>query len=77
MQATRDQVVAEFNAAAGRQKPSLAEMFTDVYDEKLPHLAEQVCSLHALVLTGQEQQMLAHIAKYPESFDLSHHARSN
>mmetsp|Transcript_100521 Transcript_100521/g.287910 ORF Transcript_100521/g.287910 Transcript_100521/m.287910 type:complete len:135 (+) Transcript_100521:1467-1871(+) len=52
----RLEVLKALEAAETAGKPSLEEMFTDVFDEKPAHLVEQ------------EEAMLAHIAKYPDKY---------
>jgi 2-oxoisovalerate dehydrogenase E1 component alpha subunit len=54
--ASTHQVLKALEAAETAGKPSLEEMFTDVFDEKPAHLVEQ------------EEAMLAHIAKYPDKY---------
>jgi len=50
-------VLRALEAAEGKPKPPLSELFTDVYAEKPQHLKEQ------------EAALAEHIAKYPEHYD--------
>jgi 2-oxoisovalerate dehydrogenase E1 component alpha subunit len=59
---TRQLILKSFSAAEKVKKPSVSELFTDVYDVLPPHLLEQ-------------QQELERLCKqYPEHFDKSAHA---
>ncbi len=55
--AERLAVLRALEAAEGKPKPPLSELFTDVYAEKPQHLKEQ------------EAALAEHIAKYPEHYD--------
>lgn len=57
----REQVMREFELSAQRLKPAISEMFNDVYDAKLPHLAQQEAEMHA------------HIRKYPGNYNTAAH----
>jgi 2-oxoisovalerate dehydrogenase E1 component alpha subunit len=59
---SRQQILKAFSAAEKKKKPSIKELFTDVYDELPRHLLEQ-------------QQELERLCKqYPDHFDKSQHA---
>ena len=53
----RKEILKSFNAAEKRKKPSIKELFTDVYDEVPPHLQLQRTELDRL------------IKQYPEHYD--------
>lgn len=53
-------VLAAMNKAEQRAKPSIDELFTDVYHDLPPHLKEQ------------KAQLLAHLLKYPNAYDHRH-----
>ena len=59
---TRKRIMEAFNKAEKQKKPPVRELFTDVFDTPTPLLREQ------------EQEMLAHIAKYPADYPLDQHA---
>ena len=54
-------VLGTLESAESAPKPSVFDMFTDVYAEMPPHLREQ------------RDQMMEHIKKYPEHYDLNEH----
>lgn len=64
-QAVRDRerklVLQAMDTAEKRDKPTFDKLFEDVYDEKPKHILKQ------------EQEMFAHIAKYPEHYHNSSH----
>ena len=55
----RKDILKSFNSAEKRKKPSIDELFTDVYDEIPPHLKEQQAELNRLM------------KEYPEHYDTS------
>jgi 2-oxoisovalerate dehydrogenase E1 component alpha subunit len=60
---TRKSVLKAFSRAEKLKKPSINELFTDVYDEVLPHLKEQQDELKRILET------------YPEHFNTDAHAK--
>lgn len=54
--AERLAVLRALEAAEGKPKPPLSELFTDVYADKPAHLREQ------------ERELAEHVAKYPEHY---------
>jgi 2-oxoisovalerate dehydrogenase E1 component alpha subunit len=66
-QETRDlervEVLRALESAENKSKPGTDELFTDVYAEIPAHIQEQ------------KEELLAHIEKYPEHYDLNapHH----
>lgn len=62
IETAKAEVRKEFGLAQKRKKPSLSEMFEDVYQDK-PEILKQ-----------QEAKMKEHIAKYPEEYDTSNYA---
>ncbi|TMW63488.1 hypothetical protein Poli38472_002429 [Pythium oligandrum] len=56
----RMNVLAALQKAETKGPPALETLFEDVYDHKLPHLLEQ------------EQEMLEHVAKYPDHYAAGH-----
>lgn len=61
---TRTDVLAALTRAESRLKPPVSELFTDVYDQPLPHLLAQEAAL--------QQHLHKHASEYP----LSDHAPS-
>jgi 2-oxoisovalerate dehydrogenase E1 component alpha subunit len=59
----RKQVLESLKKAEQEKKPSINELFTDVYDTLPPHLQEQ------------KKQLEEHLAKYPEAYPLNQHAQ--
>lgn len=59
-QTERKAVLKAMVTAEQKEKPPRSELFTDVYDEILPHLAKQ------------QADMEAHVAKYPEVYSSTH-----
>jgi 2-oxoisovalerate dehydrogenase E1 component alpha subunit len=59
---TRKRIVEAFNKAEKRKKPPVHELFTDVYDTLPP------------LLQAQEQELRAHLAKYPKDYPVDQHA---
>jgi len=57
----RAAMLEALEVAEHRGKPAVTELFTDVYDEKIP------------VLVEQEQHLQEHMAKYPEHYFSSGH----
>jgi 2-oxoisovalerate dehydrogenase E1 component alpha subunit len=57
----RKQVLTALETAEKRPKPPVSELFTDVYDKKLP------------ILEQQEAELQAHMAKYPEHYAIGGH----
>jgi len=62
---SRKQIVEAFNKAEKRLKPKISDLFTDVYDQLPPHLKEQ------------QEELRAHLAKYPNDYPVSLHAEEN
>lgn len=61
----KDVVMAALANAEGTLKPAISQVFADVYDTLQPHLIEQ------------EQEMLAHLAQYPDAYPLNDYASSD
>jgi len=59
---TRKEVLEALKRAEQQKKPSIDELFTDVYDTIPKHLQEQ------------KNQMLEHISKYPDDYPTENHA---
>ncbi|RKP18578.1 hypothetical protein ROZALSC1DRAFT_29749 [Rozella allomycis CSF55] len=57
----RKEVLKEFSAAEKKKKPSIDEVFTDVYDVLPPHLLEQ------------QQKLKEHLEKYKDEYNLDDH----
>ena len=57
----RANVLIALEKAEQKDKPLLDTMFEDVYEEMPPHLARQ------------QQEMLAHVAKYPDQYPIGGH----
>lgn len=55
-ESTRSAVLLAMQTAENKPKPAMDQVFEDVYQKKEPHLIQQ------------EQEMLEHIAKYPEHY---------
>eukprot|EP01090_Pellita_catalonica_P019945 TRINITY_DN6930_c0_g1_i1.p1 TRINITY_DN6930_c0_g1~~TRINITY_DN6930_c0_g1_i1.p1 ORF type:complete len:432 (+),score=73.51 TRINITY_DN6930_c0_g1_i1:94-1389(+) len=56
----RKEVLATLRASEKLGPPSLDEVFTDVYDDVPPHLI------------AQNEEMLAHVSKYPDHYKAAH-----
>lgn len=74
----------EFADAEKRLKPAVSNLFEDVFDEVPVRLQRQVRSrppalslchadVHVPCVLLQEQEMRAHIAKYPEEYPTDKH----
>lgn len=53
----REEVIRCLLIAEKRDKPLLSTMFSDIYEEKPPHILKQ------------EQDLLKHVSKYPDYYD--------
>ena len=60
---TRKEVLDALKRAENEKKPSINELFEDVYDKLTPHLVEQ------------KKQLEDHLAKYPESYPTNQHSQ--
>ena len=60
---TRSTILKSFAAAEKRKKPSVKELFTDVYDELPVHLKEQ------------QEELARLMKKYPKHYDASNYSR--
>jgi len=61
IQTSKANVLEALKKAEGQKKPSIEELFTDVYDSVPPHLQEQ------------RAQLLEHLKKYPEFYPIDQH----
>ncbi len=58
---TRKEILDAFKRAEGQKKPSIEELWTDVYDTPTP------------ILLDQKRELEEHLAKYPTNYPLDQH----